>query len=52
MSADNKDATVAEMLKERDNKNASTGDVDDTRMILVGLCQPADKQDTKISDLA
>jgi acid stress chaperone HdeA len=52
MSADDKEVTVAEMLKEREHKNASTGDVDDTRLILVGLCTPADKQETKISDLA
>jgi acid stress chaperone HdeA len=51
MTVDDKEATVAKMLKEREHKNASTGDVDDTRLILVGLCTPGDKQGTKISDL-
>jgi acid stress chaperone HdeA len=47
-----RDATVAKMLKEREGRNASTGDIEDKRMILVGLCQRADKQGAKISELA
>jgi acid stress chaperone HdeA len=47
-----KDATVAKMLKGRNARNASTGDVERLRMTLAGLCQPADKQDSKIGDLA
>ena len=46
-----RDATVAKMLKEREGRNASTGDIEEKRMILVGLCQPADKQGSKISEL-
>ncbi len=51
-SNDDKDATVAKMLKGRDARNASTGDVERLRMKLVDLCQPADKQSVKIGDLA
>jgi acid stress chaperone HdeA len=51
-SDNDKDATVAKMLKQRNGRNASTGDVERMRMTLVGLCQPADKQGTKIGDLA
>jgi acid stress chaperone HdeA len=47
----NKDATVAKMLKQRNGRNASTGDVIYERKTLDGLCQPADKQDAKIADL-
>jgi acid stress chaperone HdeA len=47
-----KDATVAKMLKERNARNASTGDVERTRMTLVELCQPNAKQSVKIGDLA
>ena len=52
MRVNDKDAAVAKMLKEREARNASTGDVEAKRTILVGLCQPADKQGTRISDLA
>jgi acid stress chaperone HdeA len=52
MRINDRDATVAKMLKEREARNASTGDIDDKRTILMGLCQPADKQGSKISDLA
>jgi acid stress chaperone HdeA len=52
MRVNDKDAAVAKMLKEREARNASTGDVDDKRTILMGLCQSADKQGSKISDLA
>ena len=52
MRVDDRDAAVAKMLKEREARNASTGEVDDKRTILMGLCQPADKQSSKISDLA
>jgi acid stress chaperone HdeA len=51
MSDRNKDAAVAAMLKERENRNASTADIEGKRRVLVGLCQPADKQGAKISDL-
>jgi acid stress chaperone HdeA len=52
MRNSDRDATVAKMLKEREGRNASTGDIEDKRMILVGLCQRADKQRAKISELA
>jgi acid stress chaperone HdeA len=52
MSDNDKDATAAKMLKERNGRNASTSDVKGERVILVGLCKPTDKQGTKISDLA
>ena len=52
MRVDDRDATVAKMLKEREARNASTADVEDKRTMLVGLCQPSDKQGSKISDLA
>ncbi|MDT5014952.1 MAG: hypothetical protein QOD39_1112, partial [Mycobacterium sp.] len=32
--------------------NASTADVEAKRRVLIGLCQPADKQGAAISDLA
>jgi acid stress chaperone HdeA len=51
-SDNDKDATAARMLKERNGRNASTQDVEVKRITLVGLCQPADKQAAKISDLA
>jgi acid stress chaperone HdeA len=52
MRDNDKDAAVARMLKEREGRNASTGDIEAKRMILVGFCQPTDKQDSKISELA
>jgi acid stress chaperone HdeA len=52
MSDNDKDATSARMLKERNGRNASTQDVEIKRITLVGLCQPADKQGAKIDDLA
>jgi acid stress chaperone HdeA len=52
MRVNDRDAAVAKMLKEREARNASTGDIDDKRTILMGLCQPADKQGSQISDLA
>jgi acid stress chaperone HdeA len=52
MSDDDKNATAAKMLKERDGRNASTGDVMAERVILVGFCQRPDKQNAKISDVA
>ncbi len=52
MRVNDRDAAVAKMLKQREARNASTGDVDDKRTLLNRLCQPADKQGTKISDLA
>jgi acid stress chaperone HdeA len=52
MRNDDRDAAVAKMLKEREGRNASTGDIEDKRMILVGICQPTDKQGSKISELA
>jgi acid stress chaperone HdeA len=51
-STDDKDATVAMMLKKRNGRNASTSDVESTRTALIGFCKPADKQGAKISDLA
>jgi acid stress chaperone HdeA len=47
-----KDAVVARMLKERNGSNSSTGDVVVKRLAIVGFCQPADKQGSKIGDLA
>jgi acid stress chaperone HdeA len=47
-----RDAIVAKMLKERNASNSSTNDVVAKRMLLDGLCKPADKQGDKISDLA
>ena len=52
MRDDDKDATVARMLKERNGSNSSTGDVVVKRLAIVGFCQPADKQGSKIGDLA
>jgi acid stress chaperone HdeA len=52
MRVNDRDAAVAKMLKEREARNASTSDVESKRTILAGLCQPADKQGSKISDLA
>ena len=52
MSHNDEDATVAKILKERNGRNASTGDVQRMRTTLVELCQPADKQGAKISELA
>jgi acid stress chaperone HdeA len=52
MRVNDRDAAVAKMLKQREARNASTGDIDDKRTMLMGLCQPADKQGSKISDLA
>ena len=52
MSNDDKGATVARMLKERNGSNSSTGDVVVKRLAIVGFCQPADKQGSKIGDLA
>jgi acid stress chaperone HdeA len=52
MRDNDKDAAVAKMQKEREGRNASTGDIEDKRMVLVKLCQPTDKQDSKISGLA
>ncbi len=52
MRDSDKDAAVARMLKAREGHNASTGDVEDKRRVLVGLCRPADKQGSKINDLA
>ena len=52
MRVNDRDATVAKMFKEREGRNASTGDIEAKRAVLVGLCQPADKQDSKISELA
>ena len=47
-----KDATVAKMLKVSNGRNSSTSDVELKRVTLVGSCQPADKRDSKIGDLA
>lgn len=52
MRDNDKDAAVARMLKEREGRNASTGDIEAKRTILIGLCQPTDKQGSKISELA
>lgn len=51
-SDNDKDATVAKMLKGRNARNSSTGDVERTRITLVRLCQPADKQAATIGQLA
>lgn len=52
MGNDDKDATVARMLKERNGSNSSTGDVVAKRLAVIDLCEPADKQGSKIGDLA
>jgi acid stress chaperone HdeA len=52
MSDNDKDATAARMLKERNGRNGSTQDVEVKRITLVGLCQPADKQAATIGQLA
>jgi acid stress chaperone HdeA len=52
MRNDDRAATVAKMLKEREGRNASTADVESKRAILVGLCQPTDIRGSKISELA
>ncbi len=51
MRTDNQDATVAKLLKERNGRNSSTGEVVDTRASLVASCGPGDKKDTEIGDL-
>jgi acid stress chaperone HdeA len=50
-TTNDKDATVARMLKERNGRNASTSDVEAKRASLIGSCKPADKQAVKIGDL-
>jgi acid stress chaperone HdeA len=52
MTDQGKDAAVARMLKDRNGRNASTGDVEAKRVAIVGLCQAPGKQSAKISDLA
>ena len=52
MSDNDKDATAAKLLKERNASNSSTNDVVAKRLALDGLCKPADKQGTKLSDVA
>jgi acid stress chaperone HdeA len=52
MTDQGKDAAVARMLKDRNGRNASTGDVEAKRMAIVGLCQAPGKQSAKISDVA
>jgi acid stress chaperone HdeA len=52
MTNEGKDAAVARMLKDRNGRNASTGDVEAKRVAIVGLCQAPGKQSAKISDLA
>lgn len=51
MGNDDKDATVARMLKERNGSNSSAGDVVAKRIALEGFCLPGDKQGSKIGDL-
>ena len=52
MTDEGKDAAVARMLKDRNGRNASTGDVEAERVALVGLCQEPGKQGAKLGDLA
>ena len=52
MTNEGKDAAVARMLKDRNGRNASTGDVEAKRVAIVGLCQAPGKQSAKISDVA
>ena len=52
MSNDDKDATVAKMLKERNGSNSSTGDVVAKRLAVIVVCQPGDKHGSKIGELA
>lgn len=52
MRTEDMDATVARMLKERNGRNASSSDVIDTRVKVLAACEPADKADAKIGDLA
>jgi acid stress chaperone HdeA len=51
MRTDDQDATVAKLLKERNGRNSSTGDVMSKRAAVAELCTSEGKQDTKIADL-
>lgn len=51
MRTDNQDATVAKLLKERNGRNSSTGDVVDKRVSLVASCGSGDNGNTDIGDL-
>lgn len=44
-------AVIARMLKERNGKNSSTGDVMNERSTLDGACAPAEKQGSRIGDV-
>jgi acid stress chaperone HdeA len=51
MSNDDMEATTAKMLKERDGRNASTGDVRNERAIVYNFCSRPDKAGAKLSDV-
>jgi acid stress chaperone HdeA len=52
MSNDDMEATTAKMLKERDGRNASTGDVKAERAIIFNFCSRPEKSGAKVSDVA
>lgn len=51
MRTENQDATVAKLLKERNGRNSSTGDVVDKRASLVASCSADDRADAAIGGL-
>jgi acid stress chaperone HdeA len=51
MRTDDKDATAANMLKQRNGRNSSATDVINTRINLIDVCRAADESDAKIGDL-
>jgi acid stress chaperone HdeA len=51
MRTDNQDATIAKLLKERNGRNSSTGDVLTKREAVVELCEPENRQDARIGEL-
>ena len=51
MSNDNKDATVARMLKERNGSNSSTSAVIDERLSVIARCESAGDRGVRIGDL-
>jgi len=51
MRTENQDATIAKLLKERNGRNSSTGDVLTKREAVLELCEPEGKRDARIGDL-
>lgn len=52
MRTEDRDATVAKLLKERNGRNASTTDVINTRLRLVEACEPENRRDASIGSLS